>query len=107
METRRHIQLSQEIAHLAGDFYARNGLVTGVLTTVTRVDLSEDCNQATILLSVLPEGQEEEVLRAAKRSRSDLRDYLKEHGKFHPIPTVDVMIDIGEKNRQRVDELTR
>lgn len=105
-ESRRQIQVSEIIAHLAGDFLARESNRQSLMT-VTRADISPDFKQATVFLSVLPESLEESALAFAKRERSAFRDYVKKHAKFHPIPTVDFEIDYGEKNRQRIDDLTR
>jgi hypothetical protein len=34
-----------------------------------------------------------------------MRDFLKKRVSFSTIPTLDVMIDFGEKNRQRITSL--
>lgn len=109
MSERRKIQVAQELAHLAGEFLARevaNPRVSGLIT-VTRAELTPDFKNVIIFFSVLPHTFEESALKLAKRARSDFRTYVKIHSVFHPIPTVDFEIDYGEKNRQRVDELTR
>ena len=109
MTSRRHVQVAEELAHMAGDFIAReaaNPAVNGLIT-VTRAELADDFKHVTILLSVLPQTKEGDALRFAKRARSDFRDYVKEHSFLSPVPTIDFEIDFGEKNRQRVDELTR
>jgi hypothetical protein len=36
-----------------------------------------------------------------------LRSYLKDHVRTRVIPFVEVEIDMGEKNRQRADDLLR
>ena len=56
---------------------------------------------------VLPEKLENVALNFAKRVRTDFREYLKEHSVLRYLPTVDFALDLGEKNRQRIDELTR
>ena len=103
---RRHIQIEEAIAHLAGQFLARESNVKALIT-VTRAELTDDLKSATIFLSILPERGEEATLKLAKRLRSDLREYVKKHSFLHPIPFVEFEIDYGEKNRQRIDELTR
>lgn len=102
----RHTQASEALAHLAGQFFAREANPTPLIT-VTKALLSPDLKQATILLSVLPQSGEELALAFAKRQRSAFRDYLKANARLHPLPFIDFEIDYGEKNRQRVDELTR
>jgi len=106
MSERRETQVTQAIAEQAAIFFARESAVSSLIT-VTRAEMSPDLKSATIFLSVLPETQEAETLKFAKRARSDFRDYIRAHSRFHPIPVVDFEIDYGEKNRQRIDELTR
>lgn len=106
---RRHVQVAETIAHLAGEFLAReivNPAASGLIT-VTRAELAEHMKSVTVFLSVLPQTKEDEALKVAKRARSDFREYLKTHSRFHPVPTVDFELDYGEKNRQRIDDLTR
>lgn len=106
---RKHIQVAEELAHLAGDFLARESINPRAngLITVTRAELSDDFKNVTVFLSILPHSQENTALTFAKRARSDFREYVKKNSYFHPVPTIDFEIDYGEKNRQRVDELTR
>ena len=103
---RRQVQVEETVAHHAADFIARE-IALNALITVTHADMSPNYKEATIYFSVLPATMEKDALKFAKRARSDFRDYLRTHTKLHPIPTVDFEIDLGEKNRQRVDELTR
>ena len=103
---RRHVQVEEAMTQLAADFLAREGGVKALIT-VTRADMADDYKCATVYFSVLPATMEESALKFAKRARSDFRDYVRTHSNLHPAPTVDFAIDYGEKNRQRVDELTR
>lgn len=103
---RRPEQTKESIAHLAAQFLARESNRESLIT-VTRADMSPDYKNATIYLSILPESHAEKALAFARRVRSDFREYLKQKTAMHPIPTVDFQLDYGEKNRQRVDELTR
>ena len=106
MAERRHVQVAESLAHLAGAYFARESN-RQTLITITRSEMSPDYKNITIFFSVLPEAMEKNALAFAKRSRSDFREYVKEHSAFQQIPTIDFEIDIGEKNRMRVDELTR
>ena len=91
---------------MAGDFLARESTVKALIT-VTHADMTDNYKEAKIYISVLPATFEEEALKFAKRARSDFREYIRKNSKLYPTPTVDFAIDLGEKNRQRVDELTR
>ncbi len=102
----REIQVAEELQHHAADFFARESNAQSLIT-VTRTVMGQGLKTAMIYFTVLPESFEKTALAFAKRSRSDFRDYVKKHSAFHPIPTIDFEIDMGEKNRQRVDDLTR
>lgn len=106
MESKRQIQISEEIAHATSTFIARESNRDSLIT-VTRTELSPDGRRATIFLSVLPESREAEALLFAQRRTTDLRDYLYRNTRFGHLPHLTFQIDGGEKNRLRVDELTR
>ncbi|MBM3261701.1 ribosome-binding factor A [Candidatus Kaiserbacteria bacterium] len=106
MSDKRTIQIAQEIGHAASEFIARESN-RGSLITVTRTELSSDQKHATIFLSVLPRDHEDEALLFVKRRTTDFREYLRQHTRFGHIPHIEVVLDEGEKNRQRIDDLTR
>lgn len=106
MSDRRQIQVAETLAQHAANYFARESNRESLMT-VTRAELSPDLKNVTIYFSVLPEIFEAKVLAFAKRSRSEFREYVKAHSTLHPVPTIDFEIDYGEKNRQRIDELTR
>jgi len=74
---------------------------------VTSCTSSPDMKRATIFITVLPENKEHDALDFAKRKRADLRDFLKKNMQTKIIPFIDIEIDRGEKNRQKIDELLR
>lgn len=75
------------------------------LITVTRVLLSDDQKKATIMISVLPREKENAAYGFIKRNLGDLRKLISKTLRINPVPFLDVMIDEGEKNRQKIDEL--
>ncbi|HEV3244984.1 MAG TPA: ribosome-binding factor A [Candidatus Paceibacterota bacterium] len=103
---RRPEQANESIAHHAAQFLARESNRESLIT-VTRSAMSPDYRHVTVFLSVIPESQAEKALAFAQRMRRDFREYLKKNTVMHPLPVVDFEMDTGEKNRQRVDELTR
>lgn len=105
--SRRQHKVSEEIAHQAGEFLARTVKAGGSLITVTHAEIAPDLKKTTIFVSVLPKSREAEVLTQLKRLRTDFHNYLKAKTVLRNVPTVDFAIDIGEENRQRIDELTR
>ena len=75
------------------------------LITVTRVLMSSDGKRATIMISVLPEEKENAAYGFIKRNLGELRKLVSKNLKINPVPFLDVEIDKGEKNRQKIDEL--
>jgi len=106
-DSRRQHKVSEEIAHQGGEFIARYVKGGGALITVTRASIAPDLKKVTVFVTVIPASREEESLKNLKRLRTDFHDHLKEKTVLRNVPTVDFEIDIGEQNRQRIDELTR
>ena len=100
----RKEKIQNEILKLAATFLDRESDKTSLIT-VTHVDISPDFKNSTIYLSVLPDNKEEHALYFAKRKMSDFKQYLKEKMRIKAIPFFDVKIDVGEKNRRRIEEL--
>jgi ribosome-binding factor A len=73
---------------------------------VTRAELSEDSKRGIIYITVFPDSAEENALSFANRNRRELSDFFKKRIKGTLPPRVEFVIDKGEKNRQRLDELS-
>ncbi|HEY4525857.1 MAG TPA: ribosome-binding factor A [Candidatus Paceibacterota bacterium] len=102
----RNEKVAQSIKKLAAEFLGREGNRTSLIT-VTGASASPDLKRATIFITVLPTEKEAEVLGFVKRRLGDLREFLKEKLPIKTIPFLAVAIDLGEKNRQKIDELLR
>ena len=98
--------MKEILVHMAGEFLAREASKQSLITA-TRVEMTPDQRNATIFISVFPESEEGKALAFCKRERSALRNYMREKSSLHFPPTIDFEIDIGEKNRQRIEDLTR
>ena len=94
------------IKHLAAEFLQResNGMS---LITVTNVQLYNKRTRARILFTVLPEHKQPEAVDFANRKRNDFKDYVKKNARLQKLPQFEFAIDLGEKNRQRIDELSQ
>ncbi len=101
----RETKIEEELKKLAAEFLQResNGLS---LITVTSAQLSDKMKTATIFFTVFPDDKQEDALEFTKRKRSEFKQYVKEHSKIGRLPLFDFAIDFGEKNRQRIDELS-
>lgn len=102
----RKEKVANLIKELAALFLEREADRSSLLT-VTDCHISPDLKNATILISVLPETKEQAALGFVKRKRGEIRDFLKKNMNTKIIPFVDVELDKGEKNRQKIDELLR
>ena len=102
----RQDKVTSLIKELSAKFLAGEANRTSLIT-ITSCTASPDLKRATIFFTVLPEGKEAEALGFMKRKRGELRDYIKSNMSTKIIPFIEVAIDKGEKNRQKIDELLR
>ena len=93
------------LTELAANYIAREAGRT-TLITPTRTDIGSDRKNATIFVSVFPDHEAENALKFLKRHKDLFRDYLKKASRLSHLPYITFELDYGEKNRQRMDELT-
>lgn len=89
---------------IAAEFFTREAGHRSLIT-VTDATISPDFKHGTIYITCFPTSEEGRALDFAKRKRSDLREYIKSHAHLKALPILEVKIDEGERNRQRIDEL--
>ena len=102
----RKEKVANHIKELAAEFLGKENNRTSLIT-VTGATASPDLKKATIFITVLPSSKEGPALSFVKRQRGELRDFLKKNMEVKTIPFIDIVIDEGEKNRQKIDELLR
>lgn len=102
----RNEKVANSIKEIAATFLGRENNKTSLLT-VTGASVSPDLKRATIFITVFPSSNENEVLHFTQRRLGELRDNLKNSLPIKTIPFLEVKIDEGEKNRQKIDELLR
>lgn len=100
----RKDKVANYIKELAAEFLGKENNKTSLIT-VTTADCSPDLKKATIYITVLPTDKERVALEFVKRKRAEMRDFLKQNMQTKNIPFIDFAIDLGEKNRQKIDEL--
>jgi ribosome-binding factor A len=105
-ENKRNEKVANNIRELAAQFLGRENNKTSLLT-VTSATVSPDLKRSTIFITVFPDSKEKPALEFVKRKRKELREFLKKNMPIKIIPFLDVAIDQGEKNRQKIDELLR
>lgn len=102
----RNEKVANHIKELTAEFLGRENNKTSLIT-VTSATCSPDLKRATVYITVFPEDKEKTALEFVKRKRSELRELLKKVMTTKNIPFVDIAIDLGEKHRQKIDELLR
>ena len=75
------------------------------LITITKTELENRGKNAYIFINELPVEKEEDALDFMKRRRNDFRKFVMSKKSFGFTPHVTFLIDKGEHNRQRIDEL--
>lgn len=102
----KHDKTREAIHHAAAEFLSETSNRTSLIT-VTGVDLSPKRDRAVILITVLPETQEKAAIEFTNRQSGELRNFLKKKVSLQRLPRFSFAIDQGEKNRQRLDELSQ
>jgi ribosome-binding factor A len=102
----RNEKVANQIKELSAQFLGRVNNRTSLIT-VTSASCSPDLKKATIFITVMPTTKENPALDFIKRNLGELRKSLKENMPIKTIPFLEVAIDQGEKNRQRIDELLK
>lgn len=98
-------KLAEAVRELTAEFLAReNGGQS--LITVTRVEMLERERRAVIYITVLPREKEGSAIDFANRKAYELRMFYKARSRMRMLPRPEFRIDEGEKNRQRIDELS-
>ncbi len=98
-------RLRDEIHRLAAEFIERESNHLSLIT-VTGVTVADKGTHATIFFTVLPIQKEKAALDFMKRMRGEFRDHVMKKSRIGRVPFFDFEIDGGEKNRQRIDELS-
>ncbi|MFA4975554.1 MAG: ribosome-binding factor A [Candidatus Paceibacterota bacterium] len=102
----RNEKVANLLKELGAQFLERENNNTSLIT-VTSCNVSPDIKKATIFITVLPDNKEHDALDFAKRKRGEMRTFFKKNIQIKTIPFIDIEIDKGEKNRQKIDELLR
>jgi ribosome-binding factor A len=77
------------------------------LVTITGADISDNQRSVKILFTVLPEDKEKVVGEFLNRKRSDFLAFIEKKARIGRMPHIEFMLDVGEKNRQRIDFLLK
>lgn len=106
MTNQKEDKLKELIRELAAEYFSRESNRQSLIT-ITDVEIFSRGGKARILMTVLPETAEAGALEFAHRQLTDFRQYVMDKSRIGRIPFFEVAIDIGEKNRQKIDELSK
>ncbi len=99
-------KLKEIIRELAAEYFSRESNRQSLIT-ITDIELFNRGGKARILMTVLPESAEQAALEFAQRQLTEFRQHVMEKSRIGRIPFFEVALDVGEKNRQRLDEITK
>ena len=99
-------KMNEILARLAADFVLREATPASLIT-ITRVELTPSGKVADLYFTTLPENQEDTALKFLERKGSEFMHFVRDKSKIGIIPHLRWKIDYGERNRQRLDEITR
>lgn len=105
-ENDRHIRVASLIKEMVATFVQQEAN-TDPMITVMRVDISPDYRNATVFVTTMPEGREQDALIFLKRFAGEIRHKIKKKSNLKIIPHLDFEIDYGERHRQHTDEVFR
>jgi len=96
-----------EILHRLAAEFVRDESTPVSLLTITRVELSSVGKDAKIFFTTLPESVEDTALKFLERKTPEFKKYIREKSRIGLVPFITFKIDYGERNRQRLDELSQ
>ena len=94
------------LTELAARYVAREAGRESLITP-TRTILSKNRRNATIFVSVYPNEATDLALAFLTRHKDLFREDLKKTSRLARLPYITFELDRGERNRQRLDELSR
>lgn len=99
-------EIIAEILHRLAAKFVHDESSPASLLTITRVELSPTGKEAKIFFTTLPEKQEDTALKFLERKTPEFKKYIRDNSRIGLVPHIDFKIDYGERNRQRLDQLS-
>lgn len=100
-------EIVAEILHRLAAEFIRDNTTQSSLLTITRVELSPTGKEAKIYFTTFPDSQEDTALKFLMRKTPEFKKYVRDKSSIGLVPHIDFKIDYGERNRQRLDELSK
>jgi len=106
MSSHRQEKVEGRLQAIIASFLNKTAGAKSVIT-VTHCEVAPDFKKVTAYLSVFPEDYETEALAFAKRQRQTIREIIAEEMPMKNVPFVEIEIDEGEKNRQKIEKILK
>ncbi|MBX4199879.1 ribosome-binding factor A [Candidatus Parcubacteria bacterium] len=98
---------TEEIIHRLAAEFVRDESSPSSLITITRVELTPAGKDAAVFFTTLPESQEDTALKFLERKTGEFKKFVLDKSRLGIVPHLTFKIDYGERNRQRLDEISR
>jgi ribosome-binding factor A len=106
MRQLKHDKVEETLHREAAKFILENSGISSLIT-VTRVVLNTSGKDAIIFFTTIPESEEDTAKKFLDRKAPEFKEHLKRKARIGIIPHLRFQIDYGERNRQRLDEISR
>lgn len=105
MKDVRKEKITEIIRELAAEFILLESSKSSLIT-VTRAEMSPSGKEAVVFFTTIPDNQEDTALKFLERKTGEFKIYMKKNSRLGMLPHLTFKIDYGERNRQRLDELS-
>lgn len=105
MKQVKHDKVEEIIHRMAAEF-VRDEAGKSSLITITRVELNPSGKDALIYFTTLPESEEDTAFKFLDRKTPEFKSLMIKESRIGIVPHMRFKIDYGERNRQRLDELS-
>lgn len=102
----RKSRLEEEFKKYIAEFVERESN-RDALISITRVELNPKFTEGFVYVTVLPENKEQGVIHFLTRQGKELKQHLRKTAPHLRTPFLKFIIDLGEKNRLRIDQLSK
>ncbi|TSC67559.1 MAG: Ribosome-binding factor A [Parcubacteria group bacterium Gr01-1014_72] len=91
---------------LAAEFIERESDNTSLIT-VTSALFDGRARRCVIRVTVLPDSEQEKAIAFLNRRQGDFADFARSRVRSGAVPMFSFTLDLGEKNRQKIDALSQ
>lgn len=105
MNSFRKEKFSSLLAQLISGYIQKHIQSESKATTLTRLDVSDDFKKVVIFVTMYPEETQRKTLESLKKDLPELRKEIGKKLKMRFLPSFEFVIDEGEKNRMKIEEI--